>query len=1619
MANIDNEAAVSSSLSGERENTASNVVDLRSEATQPPKDAAAYPSSTPTTSTAPSDSSDKKNASSTTTAGQTIESPTQSTRPSLVQLGSGSAAPTQTKRFSAVNINKKFLEKTSTTSPGSSSSGAAKIANSISRNANTSASTIHPRLITTKLTANPQSSSSPGPGWSRPSSVTPPVVPNSNSTTPNGTKLPPQPNPITANTLSSGAPQIPPTGKLIQPQPRSAVSSAGIHKTTTLTGGISSNKPVWGNAKAGAGASRANSNDFPTAAEVALGVSRPLKSAEPKESDDHGKQARMEDADTFRGVHLDPNAHHWDEMEEDDDNFLDGVIEFGDGRQYKVDNNPTQSLPTEDPSLHASPHHDAEKDESGISNVPVSKEERFVDDFDRSWPRTAPSISSGPTGGEPTSYPRISPSNSHSGTTESSKALFNERSNRLEPYSSTRPTPPFKRGQPPDHSPIDSRGPRPPFSHAPGHQNVQLLQKPPNNDGYMPDRRYSGSTHGGDKRRDGHYPVTSPHSGPNNLPHSTSFGPKFGDGIGESRGRQQTAMGPPPVPPHALRDGKDAGRQLPPHLSQPPLTVSTSTSFKREGRAASRESRYSAHSAYPTTPSVRAPSQSPSLSHASAVISSPVIDPAALNMSTDEFETAKKDWMHGAAERAKQRRLQEEEEREREKERARQKAAELEKRFATPVKEKSAAQVSQSQSERAIQVIEQAIKEAKEENNQPNLPEKPSLQRTPSFRTAPSHPPTNPRRVSFTRAPGANTVVSAAPISDSVNSWRTRPVAHSRSTSFTSQPPSALEHVESLADDPEADLEIVDYSELGKFVGVAPAEGAENADQPTEPNTSSRRAVASDFFEDQSQAVSEGEKLKSGDKVWRRKERPDPSTSPQSIRKADQLPAVTSTQPTETNTGPVPKDSSPEHPLTSSPSHPTRNQRKEAPMSALDDAMSRVKEALDGMQSREHTSHSEKDSHFKRPANPPTQPKLSAQRERRAVPSSRPPQPEPTPTENFLFTSVEPPRSPPPAWNQFLVRVPKTSAPLEPIHKRQLERFKRVERVRWWEVLSFNPPVEGMNRRDFSLNDVLFRRGYSLGYKGNNRYRVSLPHSNMSPQTRNSIQVRMSTGGAFGRPTVADEASTWRKRPPLEVAETAALSTTSRSPPPEPRESLTVAVSLETSKEDGTKEQAGAGSLRTRSQPKMPVGSGVAFYRDSRIVEVDAQAGPAVSFFAVTETDSASAATEVKKDTGVANNATKQSPIGSKIPLIDMKRRSPNTSPNDSKYSLPPLVSTKTESKSSEDSPDRIPITPPSHHNSAWPSRTLALPLKDSPVRVPDPEHLRAVWSQTSNKSELHPVNSLEGIADDLTALPFTLQDVKSEDGETPPPTMTTAPSRMSLHDVTKAFQQVPVSSLTITPHRPTISPPSTSAPVARPPQGFNYSVPNSSSSQNMRPNYPYHPSPIMSHSPAPMAYPHPMNGSPVPSRMQVNGHAPLFSPMWVPHPNAAAQSPGAMRPAMPYPPPPMYPSPGPQPIYGLPPNMQNSVPAPQPPQQGGHLNRGRGNGPIMSPAMAHTGAVPPMQMYGSSPVMLPAHAARPPMRNDSHPHHHPQHPPPSLHHPMPPQSYPSPAPFGGVRPTW
>jgi serine/arginine repetitive matrix protein 2 len=332
---------------------------------------------------------------------------------------------------------------------------------------------------------------------------------------------------------------------------------------------------------------------------------------------------------------------------------------------------------------------------------------------------------------------------------------------------------------------------------------------------------------------------------------------------------------------------------------------------------------------------------------------------------------------------------------------------------------------------------------------------------------------------------------------------------------------------------------------------------------------------------------------------------------------------------------------------------------------------------------------------------------------------------------------------------------------------------------------------------------------------------------------------------------------------------------------------------------------------------------------------------------------------------------------------------------------------------------DRAPITPPTLHSStAWTKTPLA--YKESPARPPDPEHLKAVWSQASDKAMLPAVNSLEGIADD--PLPFTLQDVKSEDGETPPPSIPSGPSRMSLHDVTRAFQQVPSSSSSSpSSHRGApLSPTPTTIPLAHRQPSYTYALPPPGN-HNMRQSFAPYSSPMMSAAPgSPMMYPHPMTPSPVPGRMPVNG---LYSQsLWMPPPPAQNHN-RMIRPlASPYSTPLMsYPTPSTPTIYPppLPVTVQN------PPQQNGSQTRGR-NMPVMSPVMSHATT---HHMYGASPVLVhapvvqlpPGHAymsVPPGRRNDSASGHSPMQQPVPIHSPhsngytpVPPASF--------MRPSW
>ena len=363
-------------------------------------------------------------------------------------------------------------------------------------------------------------------------------------------------------------------------------------------------------------------------------------------------------------------------MEEDDDNFLDGVIEFGDGRQYKIESSESQQtgLSKEAPS------------KSGDSTYgPVAKEERFVDDFDRSWPksRTSPASVSRDVGSTTSASHSVTPTNvspvvSHAAHSpqDSSRVLFNERSNRLEPYSQAhRPNnAPFSAKRPgfPDVPHADMKG---------SAQNIQVLQKPAGAD-LSRSRRFSnvsnsggsyagGSVNGytGDRNRDPHRrdgPPASPRL-PRDLP------PHVQDNRDLDRGRRvPNGMGPPPLPPHVAQ----GGRQLPPHLSQSPTALPSPRLPSRDSRRVPPEPPQSATS----PPSAHIPAQSPAVSHKS-LVSPAVVDKALPPLAVPDLDVARKDVMHSAAERAKQRRLEEEAEREAQKDRARKKAAELEERM--------------------------------------------------------------------------------------------------------------------------------------------------------------------------------------------------------------------------------------------------------------------------------------------------------------------------------------------------------------------------------------------------------------------------------------------------------------------------------------------------------------------------------------------------------------------------------------------------------------------------------------------------------------------------------------------------------------------------------------------------------------------------------------------------------------------------------------------------------------------------------------------------------------------------------------------------------------------------
>lgn len=1546
------------------------------------------------------------------------------------------------KKFSAVNINKKFMEKIAPLHGPSSTTSISMAAKSgiATPKQTPEVSSMHSRLVTAKLTSTPRPSTT-GPGWSRPSSAAPsPSTPAPPSNA--GKGLVPS--------SSAAAPQLPHAGKVIQPQPRTSVTGASatviVKETLSVT-----TRPAWGNIRTGqVTAPKADArvqNDFPTAAEVAQEQTAKLNDKKAvQEEQVLQNQALQEEADTFRGVHLDPNAHHWDEMEEDDESFLGGVIDFGDGRQYKIQ--------PSDPSAPNSGLQQSHKPAVVEDAVSVSKEERFVDDFDRSWPRSRAPLPSHELELPIPSQPSRSP-------LESSRVLFNERSNRLEPYSGPhqgqrhgspgQPHPALssRRSSRSDNAsaPVDQRVHRDLPPHSQMH-NVSLLQKPEASSSRS--RGPPGAlspTLAADRWREQSAPRgTSPSStsippisrttshGSGGIRGKEHYNPTGVHGErpfdAESRYRRLSASHPTPLPTPPTHPPRDTSRQLPPHLVN--LTQRPRPPHPSVSPQASHVSLSPASGTGLNKPSAvaeeRHVNETP-LEQSGAIHPIPVVID----------EEVRKAAMHSAAERARLRRQQEEEERERERERARRKAAELEGKMKAREGVQLRDQASDSRNQRVdeqqvIRVIEEAVRPAKDKDADvhPNstsarVDSHPSSDGTSGLRPHPSQaaavrPPPTTRRTSFPAgSTGAFTSASEA------GSWRSKvatPVSESQSTGESlatrlAHPP-VIPEVESLQMKPDEQLEVFDFADLGKLVGgrhspAAPDNDAGKSTVGYPARVRPNRPVASDFFDDYIP-------VKEDEPSWRRKPQPTsepippssilprsgvhPSDSPES---GDGITTVYATNASTTTSATLP--SSPKHhpprvehshvhsqPVVSqgNASMPRSPRFKEASMSTLDYTMSRIKGVLDDMHVHEHHDAKSGDAKLmSSPGNPEVTsgiPHAEPEAKPKFVPPPLRPRPNtlqglPKPDETFDVTGVEPPRSPKPAWNAFVVRLPKYSRSFESPSKRQLSQFRNNPHPVRWDILSWHPPVEGMSRRLLSVDAVLFPRGKpryrvllpkirpagtasSLDSSGDWGPTVNLPLASNSKATAGSGSL--SSVGAFGRPGGADSAASWRQVSRVSTERSSAsdaqpddLQTVSRSPPPDLPQASTHQRPRNVNSYAGSMEPQ---SPRPRSQPKMPSGSAVAFYKDARVNIAVADVKPSVNFTVSSELDDSESMST--KSSQVSDRAEAPSELASGKATTEKLSPPPTTQAVNAQQpdygrSLPVDRQNQVHRRSQDEPGKKTDSTSTASHSAdpTWGSSSLMLPMKDSPSRGPDPEHLKIVWSQASDKANLPSVNSLEGIADDLTALPFTVPDVKSEDGETPPPTAPGPSSRMSIQDVTRAFQQVPSSpaSASTSSQRTALSPPS------------NLSVPRPMSlpypplqHPGMRPTYGPYPSPMLS-SPSPtVIYPTHMAPSPVPGRMQVNGHPPQYSQtVWVPvQPQPAGA--GMMR-AVPSPyGTPMIPYPSP--MYTMPPSHMQNPPA----QLSSGSSHRSGGMPMMSPSMSHgTPTNPHASIYPGSPVMV------------------------------------------------
>lgn len=423
-------------------------------------------------------------------------------------------------------------------------------------------------------------------------------------------------------------------------------------------------------------------------------------------------------------------------------------------------------------------------------------------------------------------------------------------------------------------------------------------------------------------------------------------------------------------------------------------------------------------------------------------------------------------------------------------------------------------------------------------------------------------------------------------------------------------PSTALEEVANIAEGSMTDLEVVDFTNMDKFVGneedakekvevVSEVEKVETATE-VKPDVvaSKQRPTASDFFEDGKPTSASKSEI-----VWRRK------ISAAAGNEGEERSRLVKDETPVRATGSMPN--------MPSSSHPRIRPHAEASMSALDDVMSRIRGAIEASASSKETRPQEgplesEQPHPRQSQTSTAAPKSSSQTER---PQPPPPRLQVVIRLEDLRESLDTATDPlytPPSGNPT-IQLPSVSHHLSPVPKRQQIGFARAPYPARLDLLSFEPPVQGMNKRDFSVNSVLFRQQTS--YKGS-RIRVALPRSRPGPALVRTVSIgpKFSGAGAFGKSTNADGATSWRRTLSTKGEERDGdIDGDKASDGCRSQESKPVEPPLE--------EPQPHVKLR---QPKMPAGSVVAFMRDQRIDAVEADPKPLVNFIMSSDLDGSS-----------------------------------------------------------------------------------------------------------------------------------------------------------------------------------------------------------------------------------------------------------------------------------------------------------------------------------------------------------------------------------------------------------